>query len=263
MFSISTTGQPAAADAAVTLADGRTWRVPAETPVAFVFDRQNYAVMMATPGDLADYAVGFALSEGIIDRVADIGALAIHHGPRGIDLTMAISAACRERLAVRQRRRNLPGSVGCGICGLDNAEELFTPLPPSAHPRLDLSAAVLTRAMAALETLQPLNRRTRSVHAAAWVDLDGMVRLVREDVGRHNALDKLLGALALADQDMATGFVLMSSRCSVELVQKAAARGVRAIAALSAPTMFALARAREAGIGIYARTADGATEIAL
>ncbi len=261
MFPVSTSGSAPPTDSLITLADGTLWAVPEETPVAFVFNRRNYAIMMATPDDLADFTIGFSLSERIIDHVDDIERMTIQYSQRGIDLAITINTRCQERLDIRQRRRNLPGSAGCGICGLENADELFTPLRPVAEERLMLEPDSVRRAMAALSDLQPINARTRSVHAAAWVDLSGEITQVREDVGRHNALDKLLGALALSGTDMSAGFLLMSSRCSYELIQKAAQRGVRAMASLSAPTLFALRKANEAHMTIYARTADGVSEI--
>ncbi len=261
MFPVTTTGKSAAVDQQIALADGAMWAVPEETPVAFVYNRRNYAVMMATPDDLTDFAIGLSLTEQVIGSVSEITALRIHHSVRGVDLLLSISEDRLERLDVVQRRRTMPGSAGCGICGLENADVLFAPLPRVAEQTADIPDAALLAAMTSLGDAQTLNARTRSVHAAAWADLDGRIQLVREDVGRHNALDKLLGALALSDQHMTQGFVLMSSRCSYELVQKAAHRGVTAMAFLSAPTLFALRRAQEANMALYVRTRAGVARI--
>lgn len=256
MFRITVTGTPPAAQRSVTLSNGADWAVPEETPIAFVYDRRNYAVMLATPADLADFATGFSLTEGIIDTPADIEALDIHHLAQGTDLRLQLNERCQQRLDLRQRRRALPGNAGCGLCGIENAEEFFAPLKPvAATPRL-IDAVVVERAFAELADHQPLYAATYTVHAAAWAGPDGGILIAREDVGRHNALDKLLGALALAQADFTTGFVVMSSRCSYEIVQKAARMGVGAIACLSAPTAFAIRKAQEARIAIHVR--DGA-----
>ncbi len=255
-------GEPPSADSAARLDGGAAWRVPEETPVAFVYSGRNYAVMLATPLDLADFAVGFSLTERVVDAPDDIATIDIHASERGVEFRIGIAAARLERFDVRQQRRNIVGRTGCGVCGLENAETFFETLPRVAEEKQKVGAAALARALNELPSRQPLNERTRTVHAAAWAGLDGAVRLVREDVGRHNALDKLLGALALAGADMSEGFVLMSSRCSYEIIEKAARRGVRAVAAISAPTAFALRKAREANIALYARAADGFAEIA-
>ena len=196
------------------------WSVPEETPVAFVYNRRNYAVMLATPQDMIDYAVGFSLTERVIDRVNDVQQLDILYTDRGVDLRVSIEEKLLERFDLRQRRRNLPGVAGCGVCGLENADEFFETLPRVAKTKVSLSPEMIARAFDALSDNQPLNQNTRSVHAAAWVDKDGAILHLREDVGRHNALDKLLGALAYSEANVETGFVLMSSRCSYELVRR-------------------------------------------
>ena len=158
-----------------------------------------------------------------------------------------------------QRRRNMVGSASCGLCGLENADALFTRLPRVTAPKIttDIAAAALK----SLSEHQPLNAVTRTVHAAAWAVLDGTIILAREDVGRHNALDKLLGAMAAQSLNSSDGFVVMSSRCSYEIVEKAARRGVGALACVSAPTAFALRKGREAGLDIYARLGSQAVLI--
>lgn len=266
MFPVKTIGAPPATDREIeirSLGDDAVsaWRAPEETPVAFVYNRRNYAVMLATPQDITDFVVGFSLTEGVIDEPENIDALDIAYTDRGVDLRIKIADPLLERLDMRQRRRNLPGAAGCGVCGLENADAFFTPLPLVAEERLALDEKALLRAIDTLGAYQPINARTRSVHAAAWSTLDGEIALVREDVGRHNALDKLLGAMALEKTDMASGFVLMSSRCSYELVEKSARRGVRALASLSGPTSFALKKAKEANMALYARAPGGVVAI--
>lgn len=261
MFPTTVTGTPLSAQHSVALSSGENWAVPEETPIAFVFDRRNYAVMLATPADLTDFAVGFSLTEGIIDTPQDIVALDIHHLAQGIDLRLRLNEQCRQRLDLRQRRRTLPGNAGCGLCGIENAEEFFRPLKPVAKTVRRLDHETVQRAFAKLPQHQPLNASTRTVHAAAWAGSDGAIRAAREDVGRHNALDKLFGALALDQADFTSGFVVMSSRCSYEIVQKAARMGVTGIAALSAPTAFAIRKAKEANIAIYVRDGEGTASV--
>lgn len=233
------------------------WDVPEETPVAFVYNQRNYAVMLATPADLADFAVGFSLTERVIDAVEEVASVDIHQEERGIDLKLKIRSDRLERLDVRQQRRNMVGRAGCGVCGLENAEVFFEPLPKVAETALQLNPQALARAHEAFATHQPLSARTRTVHGAAWASFDGVIRLVREDVGRHNALDKLIGALALDGADFTDGFVMISSRCSYEIVDKAARAGVKAVASLSGPTAFALRKANEARLALYCRSEEG------
>ena len=251
---ITEQGVAAAAATDLVLADGAGWAVPEEVPVAFVYNRRNHAVMLGTPDNLADFAIGFSLAEEIIRHPGEIETIEIVHQEVGIDLHITLNAERLERFDLIQRRRTLPGRAGCGLCGLDNAESLTRPLPPIADRAIELSPDALAAAMAALPAWQPLNARTRSVHAAAWATSGGEVLAAREDVGRHNALDKLVGALARDGRDTTDGFVVMSSRCSYELVEKAARAGLPAIATLSAPTAFAIRKAREARIALYARS---------
>jgi len=249
-------GTPPPVDRVIAIGEGAiTWRVPEETPVALIYNGRNHAVMLATPSDLADFAVGFSLTERIVGAVDDIEAIDIHFDPRGVDIRMSVAARAAERLDVRQQRRNLVGRSGCGVCGVENAEVFFEPLPKVADTRARFADKALLRAIAQLPSHQALNERTRTVHAAAWASGDGAIRLAREDVGRHNALDKLLGALALGGKPADDGFVIVSSRCSYELVEKAARRGVKAILSVSAPTAFAIRKADEANIALFA--ADG------
>lgn len=226
------------------------WHVPEEVPVAVVYNGLDHAVMLATPSDLTDFALGFSLSEHVIDAPAELVALRARRRPQGIDLHITIAGRRFERLKLRQARRNLTGRSGCGVCGMDNAEAFFEPLAPVADQPRQLDPAMVDAAVRALNDHQPLWQRNRSVHGAAWVGPDGAIMLVREDVGRHNALDKLLGALAAAQARMDDGFVLISSRCSYEIVEKAARLGVTALVGLSAPTAFAIAKAQEARLSL-------------
>ncbi len=236
------------------------WHIPAETPVAFIYNRRNYAVMLATPADMADFALGFSLSERIIDRAEDIESLEIRHLDKGIELHFKIGAKRLERLDLRTSRRNLVGTAGCGICGLDNADALFAPLKPVAAKPVSIKKFALETAMANFAALQKLNQRSKSVHGAAWVNKVGVVQCLREDIGRHNALDKLIGAVVHANiktAARASGFLLMSSRCSYEIIDKAARAKLPAILSLSGPTTLALEKAKQANITVYARDKTG------
>ena len=244
------------AQTATGIADGRpiTWQVAEEVPVAIMYNSRSYAVMMATPADLTDLGVGFTLSEGFVDSASQIKgviAMAVENG-HCVDISVD-----EEILKMRKPPdRALEGRTGCGLCGIEDIAQVIRPLPRVAREaRID--AAAITRAFDELPKHQPMNRLTHSVHAAAWCDPSGRVLLVREDVGRHNALDKLMGALAREDADFASGFVAMTSRCSFELVQKAATMGVPLLATLSAPTALALELARRAGMTLAARSSGG------
>jgi formate dehydrogenase accessory protein FdhD len=207
-----------------------------EVPVALVYNNISHAVMMATPADLSDFGLGFSLSEGILadrDELMDIG---VSESEAGIEVRMAI-ALKRFRL-LRERRRTLAGRTGCGICGVESLEQAMRPVPPVAAPTTVPIEAIYA-ALAELPRQQAVNQLTRSVHAAAWANRAGQIQLAREDVGRHNALDKLIGAMAWRGIAAADGFALITSRCSVEMVQKAAAVGIPVLVAISAPTALA------------------------
>lgn len=247
---------------ALSVKAGKTdWLIPEEVPIAFVYNRRNYAVMMGTPEDLVDFASGFSLTENVVRSPDEILSLDIHLSEQGADLRFKLSPEALERLDITQRRRNLVGSASCGLCGLENADILFTKLPSVSPLPVTLDDDAMETALAAISAAQPLNLKTRSVHSAAWVSMTGHIEIVREDVGRHNALDKLLGAMAMTKADTKSGFVLMSSRCSYEIVEKAARCGVRALLSISAPTAFALRKAKEANMAIYARSGDQAVRL--
>ena len=223
--------------------------VPAETPVALVYDGSAQAVMMATPYDLLDFAVGFSLTEGIVATPGDIRSLDIITTVDGIEVQMWLAEGRGATLAAR--RRHLAGPTGCGLCGIDSLTEAVRPTRVVDND-LRILAGTLSQAMDTLPGGQVLNRVTQAVHAAAlWTEAKGCV-LVREDVGRHNALDKLVGAVAQAGLSAADGVLLLTSRVSVEMVQKAAVLGAPIMLAVSAPTALAVRTADAAGITLAA-----------
>ena len=256
MTKFITTGSLPPVEQDTKVSPDRAWSVPTETPVAFVYNRRNYAVMLATPADIEDFSVGFSLTERVVDAAEEITSVDIHANERGIELHIAIASERLERLDIRQQRRNLVGRAGCGLCGLENADSFFETLPRVSAEGASIAQAALQTALKSLADHQPLNKSTRTVHGAAWASLDGDILRVREDVGRHNALDKLLGSLARERTDMGDGFVMVSSRCSYEIIEKSARLGIRAIASVSGPTAFAIVKAREANIALYCREGD-------
>lgn len=226
-----------------------------EVPVALEYNGISHAVMMATPSHLEDFALGFSLSEGIIASAADCYGIEAEYCEAGI--TLHIRIANGDFMRLKERRRTLAGRTGCGLCGTESLEQALRPLPRLARlPRL--SAAGIRRAIAGLKAFQPLNQMTGATHAAAWCEPDGALRGVCEDVGRHNALDKLIGAMARTGTDFNNGFVLITSRASVEMVQKAATMRIPALVAISAPTALAVRTAGECGMALvaFARGAD-------
>ncbi|GAB0119191.1 formate dehydrogenase accessory sulfurtransferase FdhD [Acidisoma sp. 7E03] len=237
----------------------RSRRLAEETPVALTYNRVSHAVMMATPRDLADFARGFSLNERIVERLEEIEELEIVPAPRGaVELRLWITEARME--ALDRRRRNLTGAMGCGLCGLDSLEEAMRPLP-SVPQGLRVSPEDVAAACAALWPAQTLGLETRAVHAAGfWRPGPALVAL-REDVGRHNALDKLAGALIAAGEDASAGLLVMTSRVSIELVQKAAVMGVQILAAVSAPTLLAVREAEAAGITLIGIARDDGFEV--
>jgi len=229
----------------------RTW-VP-ESPVALEYNGLTYAVMMATPADLTDFATGFALCEGLIaraDQVEDIGiaALDIGHIVRA-----SLAGMDAERLGERVRARAAESS--CGLCGIENLEALAQPLPPVA-PHGAIAPAAIFAALDALRPAQALGHATNAAHAAAYCAPDGTMLALREDVGRHNALDKLVGAMARAGQGMGAGFVLSTARCSYEIVEKAVRAGATSLVTVSLPTSLAVARAQDAGLSLWVLARD-------
>ena len=226
-----------------------TDQVAEEMPVALVYHDVPHVVMLATPADLEDYAVGFTLSEGLVERADEIRGVEVVQGEASADVK--ISVAWERFTQLLQRRRNLAGRTGCGLCGAETAEDAIRECP-AVPAGVTLSAAELHAAMAQLSGRQPINARTGSVHAAAWVVPGEGIKVVREDVGRHNALDKTIGALARAKTDFASGYMLITSRASYEMVQKCATVGIPFLVALSAPTAFAVRLAQRTGLTLVA-----------
>ncbi|CAD0331056.1 formate dehydrogenase accessory sulfurtransferase FdhD [Xanthomonas hortorum] len=229
--------------------------VAAEMPVAFNYNGVPFAVMMATPEDLEDFALGFSLSEGIVNHPQDLRVIAVETFLEGASLQIEIPP--ERAAALDQRRRNLDGRSGCGVCGNESIEAVLR-VPPVLQSSLQIDVDALARALDALHAQQPIAAQTGAVHAAGWADAQGVVRYVREDVGRHNALDKLIGALARDRIDAAQGFAVVTSRASYEMAMKAAQARIPLLAAISAPTALAISLADSAGLTLigFARDHD-------
>lgn len=229
----------------------REW-VP-EAPVALEFNGLSYAVMMATPSDLEDFARGFALTEGLAEAPADVTDIAVAETDKGWVVRASLAGLGIEKLTERVRTRVAESS--CGLCGIENLEAVAKPLPKvTAHGRLD--EAAIFAALAALREHQPLTRRTGAAHAAAFCSEAGAILHAREDVGRHNALDKLVGALAAAGEDPAAGFILSTARCSYEIVEKAVRATATRLVTVSLPTGLAVERATAAGLSLWSLARD-------
>jgi formate dehydrogenase accessory protein FdhD len=225
-----------------------------EVPVAMVYNGISHAVMLATPGDLEDFALGFSLSEGLIAQPRELRDLDIVVSELGIELRMEISL--RAIHDIKETRRQLAGRTGCGLCGKESLQQAILPVP-TVNRKFCLKPEALRRALDRLPELQTLQGSTGGAHGAAWVRPDGEIEFLREDVGRHNALDKLLGALFARRIDPGTGFVLMTSRASHELVHKTATAGVELLATLSAPTGLAVDNAQKAGLTLLSWMREG------
>ncbi|MET0241440.1 MAG: formate dehydrogenase accessory sulfurtransferase FdhD [Sphingobium sp.] len=225
--------------------DWITRPVATETPIAIEFNGVGYAVMMASPADLEDFVVGFAFSERLIERVEDVLAIDRHRTAQGKIVRVTLAETCMETVLDRARHRISESS--CGLCGIENLEQALRPLP-AVTALCRASDAALFAALSALNARQPLNAATGAVHAAARCAADGTILDVREDVGRHNAFDKLIGAMRRAGADWDGGFALLSSRCSYELVEKAALANCPMLVTISAPTDLAIDRADSCGL---------------
>ncbi|MGZ9810357.1 formate dehydrogenase accessory sulfurtransferase FdhD [Pseudoroseicyclus sp. H15] len=221
-----------------------------EVPVALVFNGTTQAVMMATPADIEDFATGFALTEGLAAR-EEIGEVEVIAQPNGLEARLWLP---KERAAaLAARRRAMAGPVGCGLCGIDSLEQAVRPLPRLPEGGITMSPVQAAGALDALRQLQPLHDETRAVHAAGfWLPNKGVL-LAREDVGRHNALDKLIGALLRSGLTAAEGALIVTSRLSVEMVQKAVMAGAPILVSVSAPTAHAVRLAEEAGLTLISR----------
>jgi FdhD protein len=227
-----------------------TDKVAEEVPIALIYNGVSHVVMLATPQDLEDFALGFSLSEGILHSKSELYDVEIVTQPQGIELRLEVATEAFVKL--KERRRNLTGRTGCGLCGAESLEQALrlpenTPPGNYAASSPIVNASSIIKAFRTIQTTQVLQQATGATHACAWVNVDGDVQLLREDVGRHNAMDKLIGALAkLPKQD--DGFVLTSSRASVEMVQKVAIAGLSILAAISAPTGLAVRIAEDYGV---------------
>lgn len=229
--------------------------IAVEMPVAMEFNGIGYAVLMATPADLDDLGVGFALAERLIDTVADVVDVDVHAAPAGMIVRVTLTAGVSTRIMARVRHRVSESS--CGLCGIENLEQALRPMPVASGDWRGEDAAVF-RALAELSEAQPLGRETRAVHGAAACSAKGVPWLVREDVGRHNAFDKLVGAMLRGGVGWDGGFALLTSRCSYELVEKAVLSGCPMLATISAPTSLAIERAAVAGLPLRVLVRDDA-----
>ncbi|SKC12591.1 FdhD protein [Bosea thiooxidans] len=230
-------------------AEARDVEIAVETPINIVYGNMPYAVMMASPSDLEDFVTGFSLTEGIVRGADEIRGIAVEPKEDGVIVTVELAPGrFREHLA---RRRNLSGRTSCGLCGVETIEEI--PMADAAtRASRAVPATAIETALAVLDEHQPLNQLTCAVHAAAWCDASGAILAVREDVGRHNALDKLIGARLRAGADASEGFLLVTSRASFEMVEKAAIFGAGTLVAISAPTSLAIERAKHLGLTLAA-----------
>ncbi|GES47283.1 sulfurtransferase FdhD [Rhizobium dioscoreae] len=224
--------------------------VPEEVPIAFSYGGTSHAVMMGTPADIEDFAVGFSLTEGIITDMSEIAAIEPIEDGQGIDVQITLVDDAAD--ALRLRRRHMAGPVGCGLCGIESIEQAVRKVPDVSKVALKLTQRDIVRAIALLNDAQPLHRETHAVHGAGfYIPSEGLLA-VREDVGRHNALDKLCGAVIRSGHKGADGVVAVTSRLSVEMVQKAAILGSSVLVAISAPTALAIRTAEEAGMTLVA-----------
>lgn len=226
--------------------------VPEEVPVALRVNCADYAVMLASPVDLEDFAHGFLFTEGLIEAPGEVAELTVATRAEGIVLRLELAADAVRVVQPSGESRRLPGATGCGLCGVQSLREAVRPVPRVTGVQR-VTAAAVGRAVTALRQWQPLNASAGALHAAAFATPEGEIVLAREDVGRHNALDKLIGALLREGRSAQDGFVVMSSRCSYELVQKAARFGIGMLCTVSAPTGLAIRLAEEAGMTLVSR----------
>jgi FdhD protein len=232
----------------------KEWHLAEEVPVNLAYNGRPHVVMMATPDDLEDFAVGFSLSEGVLTSAKIVRGITVEHVKGGIMVDVA--TASRAEVVRERQARSLEGRSGCGLCGMQRLDQVVRNVQP-VHAGFEISTDAIACAFESLPERQKMNRLNHSVHAAAWADAQGEILLIREDVGRHNALDKLIGALSREGVDPTMGFCVMTSRCSFELVQKSAAIGIPYLATVSAPTALALDLAERAGMVLASLSPDG------
>ena len=234
-----------------------TWHVAEEVPVSLRYNGSTLAVLVTSPADLEDFARGFSLTEGIIESADEITSISHRWRPPGIEMQISVPARRANRMDVQRRTRALVAASSCGICGMsDFAAFEETPRPVAPSP-VALDHAVVTRAVQAFTDGQIIKAVNRSVHGAAFANPNGDILCLREDVGRHNALDKLIGAMMLAGLDPVDGFFIISSRCSFEMVQKVIRAKGRALVSMSAPTYMAVRMAADANLALAVQTQDG------
>ena len=224
-----------------------------EVPVALVFNGISHAVMMASPTDLEDFALGFALSEGLLQSPSQLYGVDIEVLAQGIEVRLEVAAQAEQHL--KERRRSMAGRTGCGLCGAYSLSQVRLPLPQAPSVHLDTQA--MFKAHGKLRSMQPEKLRTGATHAAAWASLAGDILLVREDVGRHNALDKLIGAMLTTNTNPTQGFVCITSRASFEMVQKTIQSGAGVLTAVSAPTALAVDMAQDHNLLLTGLVRDG------
>jgi FdhD protein len=230
--------------------------VAEESPIAFRYNGFAHAVMMATPDDLEDFAIGFSLSEGAIEVCSNVREISISRCDDGMTIDLSLDAVSLHRYLASRRVRQLRGHTSCGLCGVEDLDDVCR---PAAHvrPAMPMSPDLILSALTAIRQWQPLSRCTRGAHASAWIGPEGNLRTVREDVGRHNSLDKLIGAVLRSGGDAANGFCLITSRCSFEMVQKAVAAGFAILVSAGAPTARAIRLAMAAGLTLYSLSREG------
>lgn len=227
-----------------------------EVPVAFEYNGISHTVMMATPQDLEDFAVGFSLSEGIVSDVSQVYGVEVSHEPLGVTLKIEMASACFNQL--KEKRRSMTGRTGCGLCGSDSLEQaLRLPEALPVFSPLKVRASSIARGLQSLQEMQSLQQVTGATHACALVGEQGKAQLCREDVGRHNALDKLVGAMQRQPNEHANGFIVTSSRASYEMVQKTVAAGIGMLVAVSAPTGLAIRMAKQYGVTLIGFARNG------
>lgn len=233
--------------------------VPEEVPIALTYGGSTHAVMMASPANIEDFAIGFSLSEQIISNKDDIHAMEIIDLEQGIDVQMQLREELQEDYSAK--KRSMAGPVGCGLCGIDSIEDVMRDLPKRASDEVKLSHSLIPGALNELSRKQELRAETGAVHAAGFMTGNGDVAMLREDVGRHNALDKLIGALSQSEHDITQGAIIITSRVSVDLIQKTVVAGASILIAVSTPTALAIRTAEQAGLTLIALARRDSFEI--